>query len=97
MTEYFDKRIEALEEKLEKIKDQKRKAAKKRADMENEKKRRIETRKKVLIGATLLARAERDASVGQWLGKLLAAELKREGDRRLFNLDAKPEQKSDAQ
>lgn len=97
MAEDYDKRIEVLEARLVKIKDQKKKAEKKRVDMENEKKRKLETRKKVLLGAAVLAQAQKDARTGEWLKKLLSVELKREDDRRLFGLDVRPEQKPEAQ
>lgn len=44
-----------------------------------------DTRKKVLVGALVLARAETDANLRQWLVKALLAGITRPNDRRLFS------------
>lgn len=87
----IEERIAALETKLkqEKAKKQKIEALKKTAD--SKAKRSIDTRRKILVGAAILAKVER----GEWpQDKLLAmldASLNRADDRALFDLPAMPE------
>lgn len=86
----IDERIEALEKKLkqEKAKKQKIEALKRTA--ESKAKRSIDTRRKILVGAAILAKIER----GEWpqdkLIAMLDASLTRDDDRALFDLPALP-------
>jgi hypothetical protein len=87
----IEERIAALETKLkqEKAKKQKIEALKRAA--ESKAKRSIDTRRKILVGAAILAKVER----GEWpQDKLLAmldASLTRADDRALFDMPAMPE------
>lgn len=87
----IDERITVLETKLkqEKAKKQKIEALKRAA--ESKTKRSMDTRRKILVGAAILAKVER----GEWpQDKLLAmldASLTRSDDRALFDLPALPE------
>lgn len=87
----IDERITALETKLkqEKAKKQKIEALKRAA--ESKAKRSIDTRRKILVGAAILAKVER----GEWpqdkLLTMLDASLTRADDRTLFDLLALPE------
>ena len=84
----IEERIAALETKLkqEKAKKQKIEALKRAA--ESKAKRSIDTRRKILVGAAILAKVER----GEWpqdkLLALLDASLTRADDRALFDLPA---------
>jgi hypothetical protein len=84
----LEKRIETLETKLKQAKALKQKQdAQLRAKLSKEQ-RAKDTRRKILVGAAILAKVER----GEWpKDKLLAmmeATLSRNDDRALFDLDA---------
>lgn len=49
--------------------------------------RKAETRRKVLLGALVMAQAEQDSTTKQWVENLLAAGLTRPAERALFGLD----------
>jgi predicted nucleotidyltransferase len=49
--------------------------------------RKLDTRKKVLVGAVILEQASKDASFKKWLGDLLEKSLVKENDRKLFGLE----------
>ena len=86
----IEERIEALEKKLkqEKAKKQKIEAIKRAA--ESKVKRSMDTRRKILVGAAILAKVER----GEWpqdkLIAMLDASLTRDDDRALFDLPPLP-------
>jgi hypothetical protein len=88
----IEERITALEKKLkqEKAKKQKIEALKRAA--ESKAKRSVDTRRKILVGAAILAKVDR----GEWpQDKLLAmldASLTRADDRALFDLPLPAEQ-----
>lgn len=82
-----DERIAALKEKLKQEQEKKAKIEAKKRAAEAKKVRADDTRKKVLVGAVILARVER----GEWpADKLLAVmdkALTRSDDRALFGLE----------
>ena len=94
----IEERIEALEIKLKQEKAKKQQIEARKRAAESKAKRSIDTRRKILVGAAILAKVER----GEWpQDKLLAmldASLTRADDRALFDLPApKPEQPTTAQ
>lgn len=66
------------------------KKARQLAALRNEE-RRIDTRRKVLAGAWLLAEIERDAELSERVQGGLRTYLAREDDRKIFGLDPLPE------
>ena len=86
MTPKLDERIAGLEEKLKQLKTrQARLEARKRA-LASRQERKNDTRRKILLGATVLARIDRgeldQATINGWLD----AALTRTDDRALFGL-----------
>jgi hypothetical protein len=86
----IDERIAALETKLkqEKAKKQKIEARKRAAELQ--KKRSDDTRRKILVGAVVLAKVERGEWPKEKLLSVLDAALTRPEDRALFDLDSAP-------
>ena len=89
----IEERIAALETKLKQEKAKKQQIEARKRAAESKAKRSIDTRRKILVGAAILAKVER----GEWpQDKLLAmldASLTRADDRALFDLPApQPEQ-----
>jgi phage shock protein A len=94
----IEERIAALETKLKQEKAKKQQIEARKRAAESKAKRSIDTRRKILVGAAILAKVER----GEWpQDKLLAmldASLTRADDRALFDLPApQPEQPTTAQ
>ena len=93
----IEERIAALETKLKQEKAKKQQIEARKRAAESKAKRSIDTRRKILVGAAILAKVER----GEWpQDKLLAmldASLTRADDRALFDLPApQPEQPTTA-
>jgi len=88
----IDERIEALEKQLKQAKERKRKIEAKQKALQNKKDRAAETRRKILVGAAVMAKVAR----GEWpeghFNAMMDAALSRADDRALFGLDAQPEQ-----
>jgi hypothetical protein len=57
----------------------------------NAKKRKDDTRRKILVGAAILDKASRDEQYGKWLQRLLDGFLERDDDRALFDLPPRKE------
>lgn len=94
----IEERIAALETKLKQEKAKKQQIEARKRAAESKAKRSIDTRRKILVGAAILAKVER----GEWpQDKLLAmldASLTRADDRALFDLPtAQPQQPTAAQ
>lgn len=91
MSEAIDKRIETLEAKLKQAKALKQKQDAQKRAQASKLERQKDTRRKILVGAAILAKVER----GEWpKDKLLAmmdSTLTRPDDRALFELPALPE------
>ena len=87
----LDDRIKALEEQLRQAKAKRAKAEARARAEAAAKARSADTRRKVLIGATILAEIEGDDSRMAWLNDVLARRLTRPDERALFGLDAIPE------
>ena len=89
----LDERITTLETKLKQLKArQARIEARKRALLSRQA-RKDDTRRKILIGATILARIDRHQLDHADLEAWLDAHLTREDDRALFELPALPSPK----
>ena len=86
----IDERIATLETKLKQERAKKQQIEARKRAAESKAKRSQDTRRKILVGAAILAKVER----GEWpRDKLLAmmeATLTRDDDRALFDLPMKP-------
>ena len=91
----IEERIAALEAKLKQEKAKKQQLEARKRAAESKAKRGQDTRRKILVGAAILAKVER----GEWpqdkLLALLDASLTRADDRALFDLPAVQPQKPD--
>ena len=87
----LDDTIAILEEKLKQAKARKQKFEAQRRAAESKKKRSDDTRRKILVGAAILAKVDR----GEWprsrLLDMMNQTLTRLDDRALFDLDGKGE------
>jgi hypothetical protein len=79
-------RIGALEERLKQLKARQLKIDARRRALESRQARKEELRRKILAGAIVLARVERDALANAHFRQWLDESLVREDDRALFNL-----------
>ena len=86
----LDERISALELKLKQLKVRQQRIDARARALTNRRERKDETRRKILIGATVQARVERDELDHAELEAWLDAHLTREDDRALFGLPPKP-------
>lgn len=86
----IEERIAALETKLKQEKAKKQQIEARKRAAESKAKRSIDTRRKILVGAAILAKVER----GEWpqdkLIAMLDASLTRADDRALFDLPPLP-------
>ncbi len=88
----IDERIAALETKLKQERAKKQQIEARKRAAESRAKRSQDTRRKILVGAAILAKVQR----GEWpqdkLLALLDASLTRTDDRALFGLPENPQQ-----
>jgi hypothetical protein len=86
MTTKLTDRIETLEQRLRQLKARHQQSEARRRSFESRRERREDTRRKILVGAIVLAKAEQgvleDAVLRGWLDKALT----RQDDRALFEL-----------
>lgn len=86
--EKAQQRVKDLEEKLKQAKALKQKAEARVKAAESKQKRAADTRRKILIGAAILAKVER----GEWpkdkMLEMMGQQLTRDDDRALFDLAA---------
>lgn len=84
--EKAQQRVKDLEEKLKQAKALKQKVEARAKAAENKQKRAADTRRKILVGAAILAKVER----GEWpkdkMLEMMGQQLTRDNDRTLFNL-----------
>ena len=84
--EKAQQRVKDLEEKLKQAKALKQKMETRSKAAENKQKRAADTRKKILVGAAILAKVER----GEWpkdkMLEMMNQQLTRDDDRALFDL-----------
>ena len=85
----IDDTIATLETKLKQAKAKKQQLEARKRSVESKKKRSDDTRRKILVGAAILAKVER----GEWpkarLLDMMSQTLTRPDERALFNLDGK--------
>lgn len=81
--------IQQLEEKLKQAKAKKAQLDARRRVVETRKKRQDDTRRKVLVGALVLAEMERGGHIKPIIDRLIDDGLTKERDRALFGLPAK--------
>jgi hypothetical protein len=81
-------KIEMLEEKIRQLKARRQAIEARRRELESQSRRadKANTRRKILIGATVLARVEQGRLAEQDLRTWLDQDLTRDEDRRLFDL-----------
>ena len=84
----IDERIAALEAKLKQEKAKKQHIEARKRTMEAKKKRSEDTRRKILVGAVIIAKVERGEWPQEKLRAMLDAALTRDDDRALFDLPA---------
>jgi septal ring factor EnvC (AmiA/AmiB activator) len=100
MTDKVSDRIDSLEERLKKLKEQRQKSAARRRTVQSRRSRREETRRKILVGAIVLAKVEQGLLERETLTAWLSQALIRADDRALFDLpteDLDSVQRSDSQ
>ena len=86
MSEAIDKRIETLETKLKQAKALKQKQAAQKRAQESKLERQKDTRRKILVGAAILAKVVREEWPRDKLLAMMDATLTRADDRALFDL-----------
>jgi len=87
-------RISELETKLKQLKTRQQRIDARARALSNRRARKDDTRRKILIGATVLARVDRDELDHAELQAWLDAHLTRDDDRALFELPPRLDQKS---
>lgn len=80
-------KLESLKQKQQAIQDQIRREKQRLAKDERKK----DTRRKILVGATILNETENDKELAEKIHKLLNSQLTRADDRSLFDLEPLPE------
>ena len=84
----LDERIAALQGRLQQLKAQQQRVASRQKSIESRRQRKTDTRRKILVGATVLARVEQKRIPETELRAWLDEALTRTDDRALFNLAA---------
>ena len=82
----LDEQIVAAQNKLQQLKARQQRNAARRKSLESKRARKDETRKKILVGAVVLAKVERGILPSSVLAEWLSEALTREDDRALFGL-----------
>lgn len=91
MSPKLDERISSLESKLKALKTRQQRIEARARALASRRERKDDTRRKILIGATILARIDRRELDHADLEAWLDAHLTREEDRALFQLAPKTE------
>ena len=89
MTVKLAERIEGLEERLRQLKARQQKSETRRRGIESRRTRRDDTRRKILIGAIVLAKIDQGALEKALVFSWLDQALTRADDRMLFGLSAR--------
>ena len=89
MAKKIDERIEALEERLKTLKAKQQRAEARRRTLESRRTRREDTRRKILVGAIVLAKVDQEVLPEKVLRGWLDGALTRSDDRQLFGLGAR--------
>lgn len=85
----LSERIEVLESRLRELKHRQQRVEARKRSLQGQRERREDTRRKILVGALVLAQVERGDYPRDRLYKALDAFLTRPGDRALFSLDTR--------
>ena len=85
----LDERISTMEQRLKQLKARQQRAEARKRTLDSKKKRHAETRRKILVGAIILAQVERGEFSERELNELLDRWLDRDDDRALFGLAPK--------
>ena len=90
MSQKLNERISSLEQRLEQLRGQRQREEQRKRTFESRKTRKEDTRRKILIGALVLARVQQgrfsEGELKSWLDEALT----RADDRALFGLSAPP-------
>lgn len=86
----IDERIEALQQRLQQLKAQQQRTVARQKALESQRHRKADTRRKILIGAIVLARVEQNRIPETELRAWLDEALTRSDDRALFGLLERP-------
>ncbi|MBX9900309.1 MAG: hypothetical protein K2Y28_05945 [Burkholderiaceae bacterium] len=84
----IEAKIENAKQKLEQLQAFKKKREMQKKALDSKKKRADETRKKILVGASIFIKIERGDFSESWLLEILNSTLTREVDRSFFNLNS---------
>jgi septal ring factor EnvC (AmiA/AmiB activator) len=82
-------RIDSLEDRLKNLKARRQRIEARERTVENRRTRREETRRKILVGAIVLAKVDQEVLAESTLRSWLDKALTRSDDRALFGLDAR--------
>jgi hypothetical protein len=85
----IDERIEALEAKLKQLKVRQQRAEARARALSSRRDRKADTRRKILVGAVVLAKIEQGVFEEKILKGWLSQALTRDDDRALFGLHGK--------
>ena len=85
----LDERISAIEQRLKQLKARQQRAEARKRTLDSKRKRQADTRRKILVGAIVLAQVERGEYPERELRELLDRWLDRDDDRALFELPPK--------
>lgn len=85
----LDDRIATLQERLQQLKAQQQRIAARQKSIESQRQRKEDTRRKILVGAIVLAKADQGEFDPAQLRRWLDAALTRPDDRALFDLTAR--------
>jgi hypothetical protein len=86
MAKKIDERIEALEERLKQLKARQQRIEARRRSLESRRTRRDDTRRKILVGAIVLAKVDQGVIDETVLRGWLKGGLSRPDDKALFGL-----------
>ena len=89
MTSKLDERIQTLETKLSQLKVRQQRTEARARALASRRARKDDTRRKILVGAIVLAKVEQGEFENRTLRRWLDKVLTRADDRALFGLDAK--------
>lgn len=87
MAAKLDQQIEALEARLKQVKEKRRRMEARKRAAESAKKRADDTRRKILVGAAILAKVERGDWPEEKMLAMMNETLTRNDDRALFGLE----------
>jgi hypothetical protein len=82
----YEQKIDRLEERLRQLKVRKQRVDARRRSLETKRSRQEDTRRKILVGAIVLAKVEQGVIEESQLQEWLAKALTRSDDRKLFGL-----------